>query len=72
MVCEEALSPHGQLNDSEQQLRSHWFVKWCLQTIGANEEAVKDRNQPPWLVLLWLGPLHWLRVGVLVCNHSFP
>jgi hypothetical protein len=32
------------------------FVEWCLQMIGASEEAVKDRLDVPWIVLFVLGP----------------
>jgi hypothetical protein len=71
MVCDEELSSHCQ-KDPEHHLKSHWFIKWCLQTIGANEQAVKDRQLAPWVVLLWVGPIHWLRVAALVCHHSFP
>jgi hypothetical protein len=67
MVCKEELSPHCQQNDPEQHPPKHRFVKWCLQTIGANEEALRDRRHAPWVVLLWLGPIHWVRVAAMVC-----
>jgi hypothetical protein len=65
MICEEARC--RQNIEHEPQPESDWFLQWCLQAIGANEEAVKERLKPPWLVLLWLGPVHWLRVIALVC-----
>jgi hypothetical protein len=72
MVCEEGLSVHEQRTPFTPRLESHWFVEWCLQTIGANETAVKDRLEDPWLVLLWIGPIHWLRGIALVCSHTCP
>jgi hypothetical protein len=72
MVSDEELTTDCQQTDREQHLESHWFIKCCLQKIGANEEAVKDRIHGPWAVLLWMGPIHWLRVAALVCSHSFP
>jgi hypothetical protein len=72
MLCEPELNPSCLQNDRELRLESNWFVQWCLRTIGANEEAVRERCQAPWIVLLWLGPTHWLRVMALVCSHSCP
>jgi hypothetical protein len=73
MVCDEELTPHGQQNKQGPHVPSHWFVKTCLQTIGASEEAVREgRLEPPWLVLLWLGPIYWLRVVALVSSLSYP
>jgi hypothetical protein len=71
MVSEEELTPHCPNDDPEQPLQKHWFVMCCLQTIGANEQAIRNRRHAPWVVLLWLGPIHWLRVAALVCTHSF-
>jgi hypothetical protein len=72
MVSEEEVTPHCQQNDPEQHFQKHWFIKWCLQIIGADEQAVRERLHAPWVVLLWLGPIHWLRVAALVCTHCFP
>jgi hypothetical protein len=72
MVYEEELNPRCRRNEHELHLESHWFVQWCLQMIGANEEAVRESYQAPWIVLLWLGPIHWLRVIAVVCSHSCP
>jgi hypothetical protein len=82
MVCEEELTPCCQQSDHEPHLvrsnepgatsQSHWFVQWCLQMIGADEEAVRERYQTPWVVLLCLGPIRWLRLIVLVCSILVP
>jgi hypothetical protein len=71
MICEEDLTARCRQNsEHDPHLESHWFIQWCLQTIGASEEDVKERLKSPWLVLLWLGPVHWLRVIAMVCSHS--
>jgi hypothetical protein len=72
MAYEEELTARCQRNDHEPHHESHWIVQWCLQRIGADEEDVRERIQAPWLVLLCLGPIHWLRVTALVCSHSYP
>jgi hypothetical protein len=72
MLCEEVVSVHLQQNEDTPRQESHWFVKWCLQAIGANEAAVKDRLPDPWLVLLWVGPIHWVRGIALACSRSCP
>jgi hypothetical protein len=65
---EEEPTPNVQQNENELEphLDSHWFVTWCLKTIGANHQAVKDRLDIPWLVLLVLGPFQWLHVILVV------
>jgi hypothetical protein len=71
MVCEEENTPRCKQNELEPHREANCFVQWCLQMIGADEEAVKERLHVPWLVLFWLGPVHWLRVIALVCSHSY-
>jgi hypothetical protein len=50
MVCEEDLTARCRQNSEhayDPHLESHWFLQWCLQAIGANEEAVKERLKAP-------------------------
>jgi hypothetical protein len=71
MVCDEENTPRCKQNELEPHREANCFVQWCLQMIGADEEAVKERLHVPWLVLFWLGPVHWIRVIALVCSHSY-
>jgi hypothetical protein len=76
---EEAPTPHAQqqgealtLHVQQLEHEPHWLIQLCLRLIGTTVQTVNERFEPAWLLLLWLGPVHWLRVTALVCAHSSP
>lgn len=42
------------------------WALWCMRAIGAEKDAVYDRFNRSWVVLLILGPGQWTRVAALV------
>ena len=44
----------------------HWFVEWCMQSLGANIDSLKDRMDSSLAVLVFLGPLAWIQVAAVV------
>lgn len=44
----------------------HWFIQWCIQSLGANIDTLNDRLENHVMLLVVLGPLSWIRSAFVV------